>query len=717
MNRTEQQHDGAIDAISAIAKHWHIAIDKSQLVHRVGVYNRPYDIKDTLSAIKLMGWHASDIKHIPTQEKMAVLPAIVRISDEKITQSDSPQYAAILSQDAQNYQLALPHHDAKEFVTVAKAQLHNSADIEWIYIKKDVARAPAKAFDLSWFLPLIKKHKRTVTRVLLISACIQLIALVSPLFFQTLIDKVLVNRSLSSLETLAIAMLGLAVLEPVMSLLRSYLFTHFTSAINSELSGRVYRHLLRLPLTFFRKRKSGEIIAKLRELDQIRDFLTGSSLTLVIDLLFVVVFLAVMFFYSPALTAIVILSLIVYLIVWFILSPMIRKRVSQEFEELSDNTGFLTEAISAIETIKSNGIEHRFNEQWKNRLSRYVKASFAGKKVSINASQIIGFIQKITSAIVLFYGVKLVLDGALSMGQLIAFNMFSGHVTLPILRLAGTWQEFQHTLISLERVGEIINHDVEKQSDAGRAGLGEIDGAITFNQVNFRYQDAAHDVLHQFSLEVNPGEVIGITGHSGSGKSTVTKLIQRLYVPSQGQVMIDGMDLALIDPDLLRQKIGVVLQENVLFNGSILDNLRYNAPSASNEQIDAALTLAGASEFVASLPQGLETGVGERGSNLSGGQRQRIAIARALINNPKLLIFDEATSALDYESEAIVLSNMAQITQGRSAVLIAHRLNALSQCDRIIVLDKGNIVEEGNHQQLLAQNGHYLKLWRLQQAQ
>jgi len=471
---------------------------------------------------------------------------------------------------------------------------------------------------------------------------------------------------------------------------------------------------MRLPLSFFRTRKTGDIISRVREMDQIRDFLTGSSLTLVVDILFSGIFIAIMFSYAAKLTWIVIATLVVYVAVWVAISPLFRKRVQNEFSDLEKNTGFLTESITGIQSIKASGTEYLFVDRWKKYLAAYSNSSFASKRLGVWVGQIIAMVQKVGAAVILYFGVQLVIDGDLSMGQLIAFNMFAGHVTMPILRLAQQWQDFQHTLISISRVGDIMNHPAEPVASAGRAGLADIEGGIAFHQVSFRYQSDGPDVLRKFDLTIKPGEVVGITGSSGSGKSTLTKLVQRLYVPQTGQVFVDGMDLALLDPDLLRRHIGVVLQESQLFNTTIRENLLLNQPDASEEQLQLALTLAGAAPVIEQLPQGLDTPTGENGSSLSGGQRQRIAIARALISDPKILIFDEATSALDYESEATIVRNMPKIVENRTAILIAHRLNSLRCCDRILVLEKGQVVEEGTHEQLLALNGHYHHLWTLQ---
>ena len=333
--------------------------------------------------------------------------------------------------------------------------------------------------------------------------------------------------------------------------------------------------------------------------------------------------------------------------------------------------------------------------------------------MGLAAGQGIDLVQKITAALLLWLGVGEVLNGRLSPGELVAFNMLAGHVTQPVLRLAQVWQDFQHTLIALRRVGDILDETPE-HGNGGLASVPALEGAIEFRHIRFRYQPDAPEVLANLSLSIEPGQFIGITGPSGCGKSTLTRLLQRLYVPQHGQVLVDNMDLAIADPVSLRRNMSVVLQESILFCGSIGDNIRICRPDASQAEVEQAAQLAGALGFIRELPEGFGQQVGEKGARLSGGQRQRIALARALLANPRILLLDEATSALDYESEAAIMANMAAIRQGRTLISIAHRLNTLRNADRILVMDKGQIVESGSHEALLARPGLYARLWHQQ---
>ncbi|VAX04852.1 RTX toxin transporter, ATP-binding protein [hydrothermal vent metagenome] len=449
---------------------------------------------------------------------------------------------------------------------------------------------------------------------------------------------------------------------------------------------------------------------QVRELESIRQFITGSALTLTVDLLFTFVFFAVMYYLSPTLTWIVLGALPLYILLSIIVTPILRARLNEKFNRGAENQAFLVESVNGVETLKSMAVEPQMRRQWEEQLAGYVRAAFRADNLGNIASQTAGLINKVTYALLLWFGARLVIEGGLSVGQLVAFTMLAGRVSGPILRLVQLWQDFQQAGISVQRLGDILNAKAEPGYNPNRASLPSLQGRVTFDQVVFRYQPDAPEVLRRVSLDVAPGQVIGIVGRSGSGKSTLTKLIQRMHVPESGRVLIDGVDLALVEPAWLRRSIGVVMQENFLFNRSIRDNIALSDPAVSMESVVQAAKLAGAHEFIVELREGYDSRVGERGSNLSGGQRQRIAIARTLLTNPRILIFDEATSALDYESERIIQQNMRAICKDRTVFIIAHRLSTVRGCDKIIVMDKGQIVEAGNHRQLLAQQGAYAKL-------
>jgi subfamily B ATP-binding cassette protein HlyB/CyaB len=528
------------------------------------------------------------------------------------------------------------------------------------------------------------------------------------------IDKVLVHQALSTLDVLVVGLLVISTAETILGILRTYLFAHTTNRIDVELGARLFRHLLALPMAYFQARRVGDSVARVRELENIRNFLTSSALTLIIDLFFTFVFLGVMFYYSPLLTWIVFGSLPVYIAISSGVTPLFRRRLDEKFRRGAENQAFLVESVTGIETLKAMAVEPQMQRRWEEQLAGYVAASFRVLSLGNTASQVVQFVSKIVTAATLYFGAKLVIDGSLSVGELVAFNMLAGRVSAPVLRLAQIWQDFHQARLSIARLGDILNTTAEPTYLAGRARLPAIRGNIKFDHVTFRYRIDGPEILHDVSFDVPAGQTVGIVGPSGSGKSTFAKLVQRLYVPESGRVLVDGVDLAMADPAWLRRQIGIVLQENVLFNVSVRENIALADPAMPMEQIIAAASLAGAHDFILELSEGYDTVIGERGSTLSGGQRQRIAIARALVTDPRILIFDEATSALDYESERIIQQNMREIAKGRTVLVIAHRLSTVRAMDRIVTLERGRLVEDGTHDVLIRTGGRYASLHRLQ---
>jgi subfamily B ATP-binding cassette protein HlyB/CyaB len=541
-----------------------------------------------------------------------------------------------------------------------------------------------------------------------------LFALVSPLFFQVVIDKVLVHRSIGTLDVMVIGLLGIALFETILGILRTYLFSHATNRIDVELGARLFQHLLALPTSYFQARRVGDSVARVRELENIRTFLTSSALTLVIDLFFTFVFMGVMFFYSPLLTGIVLAGFPFYVAISAGVTPQFRRLLDEKFKRGAENQSFLVESVTGVETLKAMAIEPQMQRRWEEQLAGYIAASFRVLRLGNTASNSVQFVNKVVMAGILYFGARQVISGDLTVGELVAFNMLAGRVSQPVLRLAQMWQEFHQAKLSVERLGDILNTAPEPRFNPARAALPAIRGDITFDHVVFRYRIDGPEVLHDVSFSVSAGQVIGIVGPSGSGKSTVAKLIQRLYIPERGRVLVDGVDLAMVDTSWLRRQVGSVLQESVLFNQSIRDNIALPDPSMPIEQVVEAAKLAGAHDFILELPEGYDTVVGERGASLSGGQRQRIAIARALVTNPRILIFDEATSALDYESERVIQENMQRIAQGRTVIVIAHRLSTVRRSHRIITIDRGRLVEDGTHDELIKKGGRYATLHRVQ---
>lgn len=696
--------DLALRGLILLAQFHGISADESQLAHQFGRTGEVFDETTLLLAAKQLGLKAKIIQQPAERIAMASLPTLALVPDGGHFIVAKVNDENVLIHDlAQQRTRSLTRAEFNELYAGRLLQVTSRASVLGQLAK----------FDFRWFVPAVVKYRKLLIEVLVVSFFIQMFALVTPLFYQVVMDKVLVHHSITTLEVIAVGLVSIAIFDVTLSGLRAYVFSHTTSKIDVELGARLFRHILALPLSYFESRRVGDTIARVRELENIRNFLTGQALTSVLDLLFTVVFLAVMFYYSGWLTLIVVISLPVYALWSASITPVLRKRLDEKFARGADNQSFLVETVNGIGTVKATAVDPRVTRTWDNQLAGYVGASFRVTRLANIGQQGIQLVQKLVSISILFFGAKLVIDGKLSVGQLIAFNMLSGQVAAPIVRLAQLWQEFQQVGISVERLGDILNTRTELPGS--RMTLPPIKGRVTFDKVTFRYRPDTAEVLSGIDLEIAEGEVVGIVGRSGSGKSTLTKLVQRLYVPERGRVLVDGHDLALADPAWLRRQLGVVLQENFLFNRSVRENIALADPGLPLERVIQAAKLAGAHDFILELPEGYDTVVGEKGASLSGGQRQRLAIARALITNPRILIFDEATSALDYESEHAVMRNMRAICQGRTVLIIAHRLSTVRMANKIIVIEKGQIVETGTHTELVDRpNGHYARLHKLQ---
>jgi subfamily B ATP-binding cassette protein HlyB/CyaB len=695
--------DPGLGALVTLLRLQGVAADAGQIRHRLGTDK--IGAPEMLRCAKDLGLKARAYRTNWSRLARTPLPAIATLRDGSFLVLAKAAEDKVLVQSPQAPRPAL----------MTRAELTAVWDGELILMTRRAGLSDVgRRFDITWFLGAIHKYRYLLSEVLVASFFLQLLGLVSPLLFQVVIDKVLVHRALSTLDVLVVALVAISIFETVLGILRTYLFAHTTNRIDVELGARLFRHLLALPMAYFQARRVGDSVARVRELENIRNFLTSSALTLVIDLFFAFVFLAVMFFYSPLLTWIVLGSFPFYVVISAGVTPLFRRRLDDKFQRGAENQAFLVESVTGIETVKAMAVEPQMQRRWEEQLAGYVTASFRVLSLGNTTSQVVQFISKVVTAGILYFGAKLVIDGSLSVGELVAFNILAGRVSAPVLRLAQIWQDFHQARLSVARLGDILNTTAEPTYTAGRTRMPAIRGDIRFDHVTFRYRIDGQEVLHDVNFDVPAGQTVGVVGPSGSGKSTFAKLVQRLYVPESGRVLIDGMDLAVADPAWLRRQIGVVLQENVLFNRSVRENIALAEPSMPMERVIAAASLAGAHDFILELAEGYDTIVGERGSTLSGGQRQRIAIARALITDPRILIFDEATSALDYESERIIQQNMKEIAKGRTVLVIAHRLSAVRVMDRIVTLERGRLVEDGSHEALIKTGGRYASLHRLQ---
>jgi subfamily B ATP-binding cassette protein HlyB/CyaB len=701
----DSTEDTGLICLLILARYYDLPADGSQLRHQFAQSGQPLSDTELLRAAKHLGLKAG--LHRTQWEKLpgTPCPAIAKWTDGRyVVLAKIEGDKALIQEPVEGRPLVLSR---EQFQAAWTGQL-------LLFTKRANVRLQDLKFDFTWFIPAIVKYRKFLGEVLVASFFLQLFGLLTPLFTQVVIDKVLVHKGFTTLHVLAIGMVALAIFDATLGGLRTYLFSHTTNRIDVGLGAQLFRHTLALPLAYFEARRVGDTVARVRELEHIRQFLTSHSVTVVLDLFFTVVFLAVMWFYSPILTLVVMASLPLYAVLSVAITPAIRARLHEKFNRGAENQSFLVEAISGIQTVKAMAVEPPLLRKWEEQLAGYVRASFRATSLMTIAGQAAGAVQKVTTVAVLWVGAYRVIEGELSIGQLIAFNMLSAQVTGPLLRLVNLWQEFQQVGISVQRLGDVLNTQPEPSYNPNRTTLPQVAGHVQFDEVTFRYRPDGSEVLRKVSFAVSPGQIIGIVGRSGSGKSTIAKLIQRLYVPERGRILVDGVDLAQVDPAWLRRQVGVVLQENFLFNRSVRDNIALTDPGLAMEQVIQAAKLAGAHEFILELPDGYDTLVGEHGCSLSGGQRQRIAIARALVANPRILIFDEATSALDYESEAVIQQNMAQISKGRTVFIIAHRLSTVRPAHRIYVVERGEIVEQGTHDELLWINGFYARLYKLQ---
>ncbi len=689
--------DKGIKALVIIANHYELKCDYNQIKHNYSFSNEEISKINLIRAAKEIGLKSKLVKLNIKKLKTLKPPYIVKLEG----------ISYVIVTNVSDEQVRYLDIEVMKETFISLDEFEKIWDKEAIpFTFREKTKEESK-FGIRWFIDIVFKYKIPLREVLFSSLVMQLLGLVSPAIMQIIIDKVLVNSTKGTLWIIAFCLLATMIFEWILSVGRMIIFSHMTSRIDVTLNSKLFNHLHSLPIKYFESRKVGEITNRIRESEKIRSFLTGTPITTVIDMVFIVVYLIIMFCYSIKLSTQILLIMPAFIILSLVVTPIFKRRVKERFDKNSELTGYLVESISGITTLKGLAVEKSFEKKWENKMANYVSSSYKTKELGNITNSIAELIQKLLNLLVLWTGTIEVLKGNLTVGAFIAFRMYSSNIIMPIIRTLQLWQTFQQTGVAVNNLEDIFNNTPEVSYDKAKTVLPNLRGAVEFDKVSFKYDVEGQEILKEVSFKIKEGTSLGIIGRSGSGKSTVSKLIQKIYGINKGKILIDGVDTTLVDPSWIRRQIGVVLQENYLFNTSIKNNIDIGNQGYEQERIEWAAKLAGAHEFIMEFPEGYDTVVGEKGSMLSGGQKQRIAIARALVNNPRILIFDEATSALDYESESIIQKNMKEIVKGRTVIMIAHRMSTLKDADYILSLDKGKVVEFGQKENLLKSNGLY----------
>ena len=654
----------------------------------------------------MLGLHVSGVRVPASQGTRLETPGLV---------SWNNSFAIVQLSNAQGIVLASPRDGWVE-LNPHQIQEQFPEGIEMLLLERS-SSTPEQRFGFSWFWPALRRYRGLLLQVLVASFVVQLFGLANPLLIQVIIDKVISQRSLDTLQVLGVALVVVTLMEGVIGSLRTFLFSETTNRIDLRLGSEVIDHLLRLPLSYFDRRPVGELGTRIAEMEKIRNFLTGQALTTILDAAFSVIYIVVMVVYSWLLTLIALSVLPIQVGLTLLGAPLFRRQYRDAANQNARTQSHLVEVLSGIQTVKAQNVEMISRWKWQDFYSKYIARTFEKTITGTALTETSQVLQKLSQLLVLWIGASLVLKGEMSLGQLIAFRIISGYVTQPMLRLSGIWQNIQELKVSFERLADVVDTPEESnEDDKQKIPLPPLDGRVVFENVSFTFPGTSSPVLQNINLDIAPGTFVGIVGQSGSGKSTLTKLLSRLYAPTQGRVLIDGSDIDKVELYSLRRQIGIVPQEPLLFSGSVAENIALTDPDSTSDSIVAAASLACAHEFIMDLSSGYSTNVGERGAGLSGGQRQRIALARTLLSRPKMLVLDEATSALDYDTERRVCNNLLENLEHCTVFFITHRLSTIRRADLIVMMHQGAVVEIGTHDQLIERKGRYFALYRQQEA-
>ena len=713
LQEVDAKAQSGLFCLCSIARHHNVAMDLRRVMHDFAV-----DAEEPRPALLRAIADSFEFKSRTlklTWEKLIALgqafPAIGRKKNGKYVvlcgvRSNPDETVSLAILDPENIR------PDTRFTFLSREETEDLLEREvWLLKRRYKLTDEDRPFSLAWFLPEFFKLKGIFAQIALTVAMITVLSLVVPLFFQIVVDKVLVNKSYHTLNVLGFGIICAIIFNGFLDYLRSYFLLFATNKIDVATATKTFRHLMRLPVDFFERVPSGVLLKHMQQTEKIRGFLSGNLFFTILDLCSLLIFVPVLLLYSVSLTLVVLgYSLLMALVIACLIKPF-QNRLNELYQAEGKRQSMLVESIHGVRTVKSLALEPVEEKQWDDSTAYAVKSYFKVGKISMTAKSISQVLEMLMTITVIWLGAWMVFEHRLSVGALIAFQMLAGRVTGPLVKLVGLIHEYQQIALSVKMLGVVMNTPKEP---AGGGVRNPLRGAISFEHVTFQYRPDLPAVIRDFSLDIKPGTTLGIVGRSGSGKTTVTKLLQGLYPVVQGLIKIDGIDIREIDKSHLRSSIGVVLQENYFFSGTVRENISLTKRSASLEEIIYASKLAGADEFVQKLPRGYDTVLEENASNLSGGQKQRLAIARALLNNPPILIFDEATSALDPESEYVIQKNLRSIARGRTVLIISHRLSIVSGSDQIIVIDAGEISSQGTHRELLSQPGTYQEFWNQQ---